>query len=155
MPKFVSKKPASKAALDSAAMTVFFGRLAETANVSESAREAGVSTASVYARRISAVAFRKRWAAALAEGYARLEAELLAEALRGSSGTVSDTTLKSRAQKQKLGLSLLTVHRASVRGEKAAPPPKTGSKSVPEAKALITAKLDVIRDRLIKAGSKP
>jgi hypothetical protein len=163
MAKFKTKAEATKCAKSDVpaklslaeAHKVFLSRLAETANVSESARTAGINSFDVYAQRSKSAAFRVRWEASLAVGYARLEAELLAEALRGSSPNVSDTTLKSRAQKQKLGLALLAAHKATVRGVKDLPPPRTGSKSQAEAIALVKSKLDIIRGRLIEAGVKP
>src|SRR3546814_21109451 len=57
-----------------------------------------------------------RWHEELCEGFARLEAELLSEALIAPTGNIKDATLKSRAQKYRLGLSLLAAHRAAVRG---------------------------------------
>ncbi len=50
------------------------------------------------------------------QGFARLESALLAEALTAVSGRISDAALKSRAQKHRLGLALLALHRGSVRG---------------------------------------
>jgi hypothetical protein len=57
----------------------------------------------VYRERLRFPAFRAQWQDALAEGYARLEAELLAEALRPASGNLKDITLKSRQMKVRAG----------------------------------------------------
>ena len=103
-------------AFDARARKLFLDHLALTSNVAASARKAGVSSSRAYALKRKNADFARDWQAALAEGFARLESELLAEALRTISGKVSDATLKSRAQKHRLALALLAMHRASVRG---------------------------------------
>ena len=60
----------------------FLKSLASTANVKASAEAAGVSANAVYARRAQWPGFADRWQAALAQGYARLEASLVEEAAR-------------------------------------------------------------------------
>jgi hypothetical protein len=147
MPKNESNA-AAKGAITPLALKKFLANLAETSNVSASAKAARLSSSWVYAHRRKSPPFRKRWHEALAEGYTRLEAELLAEALRAVGGTVSDTTLKSRAQKHRLGLALLAAHRASVRGEVVAAVPSEGSKTKAAAQARLKTRLDLIRERL-------
>jgi hypothetical protein len=107
----------------------FLAALAESSNVSASAKKAGTRAARAYAERRKDSVFAAAWHKALCEGYARLEAELLAEALRPASGQIGENTLKYRAIKVRLGTTLLTLHRASVRGSGMAvlaPPPKRG-----------------------------
>lgn len=100
----------------------FLENLAQSANVTASAKTAGLAnTALVYRQRQRSEAFRARWAAALAEGYARLEAEMLAEALRPASGHIKDVTLRARQMKIRLAMALLAMHRAAVRGSAPAP----------------------------------
>ena len=99
-------------------LSSFLEALAETSNVAASARAAGVTGNAMYRERRRNAGFAARWHAALCEGFARLEAELLSEALVAPSGNVKDATLKSRAQKYRLGLALLAAHRAAVRGAK-------------------------------------
>ncbi len=106
---------------DARARKLFLEHLALTSNVAASARKAGVPSSRVYALKRRNADFARDWQAALCEGFARLEAELLAEALRTISGKVSDATLKSRAQKHRLALALLAMHRASVRGPAKSP----------------------------------
>lgn len=101
---------------DARARKLFLEHLALTSNVAASARKAGVSSSRVYALKRKNADFARDWQAALCEGFARLESELLAEALRTISGKVSEATLKSRAQKHRLALALLAMHRTSVRG---------------------------------------
>ena len=123
-------------------MDIFLEALAESSNVAASARVAGISANAMYRERRRNPGFAARWHEALCEGFARLEAELLSEALIAPSGNVKDATLKSRAQKYRLGLSLLAAHRAAVRGAR---PPAGGAMPRGGAKARLIAKLDAMR----------
>ncbi|HET6524318.1 hypothetical protein [Sphingopyxis sp.] len=122
-------------------MGVFLEVLAETSNVAASARAAGLPANAMYRERRRNPGFAARWHEALCEGFARLEAELLSEALIAPSGNVKDATLKSRAQKYRLGLSLLAAHRAAVRGARL----PVGAAANAGAKARLVAKLETIR----------
>ena len=128
---------------------LFLEALAESSNVAASARTAGVSANAMYRERRRNSAFAARWHEALCEGFARLEAELLSEALIAPTGNVKDTTLKSRAQKYRLGLSLLAAHRAAVRGAKL---PGTNGAPRGSAKARLIAKLEAMRARMAAEG---
>lgn len=125
-------------------MTQFLEALAESSNVAASARAAGMSGNAMYRERRRNAGFAARWNEALCEGFARLEAELLSEALVAPSGNVKDATLKSRAQKYRLGLALLAAHRAAVRGAKL-PGGSRGGATQGSAKERLRAKLDDIR----------
>jgi len=138
-----SKAPA-RARPDRAQMDVFLEALAESSNVAASARKAGIGSDAMYRERRRKSGFAARWHEALCEGFARLEAELLAEALIPPTGNVKDATLKSRAQKYRLGLSLLAAHRAAVRGAKL---PGGVAAAQGSAKARLTAKLYAMQDR--------
>jgi hypothetical protein len=108
--------------LSAAEKNAFLAALSETANVSASARKANVTTSKIYSERRRLAKFRTQWAEALFEGYARLESDLLAEALRKPSAQTSEMMLKARAQKQRLGTTLLSMHRQSVKADLAAKP---------------------------------
>lgn len=123
-------------------MDVFLDALAESSNVAASARAAGISANAMYRERRRNAGFATRWHEALCEGFARLEAELLSEALIAPTGNVKDATLKSRAQKYRLGLALLAAHRAAVRGAKLSSP---GDVPQGSAKVRLVAKLRAIR----------
>ncbi len=125
-------------------MDRFLDVLAETSNVSAAARAAGIAANAMYRERRRNPAFAARWHEALCEGFARLEAELLSEALIAPSGNVKEATLKSRAQKYRLGLSLLAAHRAAVRGIVPVAP-GTGAA---DAKARLGAKIRAMRARV-------
>lgn len=107
-------KPASRP--NKRQMMSFLDALAESSNITASARVAGLPANSFYRERRRNADFADQWHDALCEGFVRLEAELLAEALVQPSALVKDATLKARAQKYRLGLALLAAHRAAVRG---------------------------------------
>jgi len=123
-------------------MDIFLDALAESSNVAASARAADIAANAMYRERRRNPGFAARWHEALCEGFARLEAELLSEALIAPTGNVKDATLKSRAQKYRLGLSLLAAHRAAVRGARL---PLGGAAPKGGAKAKLIAKLEAIR----------
>ncbi len=145
----MAKEPTPKqndARLKAAKRKLFFGSLSETANIAASARLAGISSNAVYAERRRSTAFRDAWSEALAEGYARLEADLLAEALCSVRAKTSDITLKAQAQKQRLGTILLSAHRASVKAY-AETPRTTAIVDLGVLKAQLILKLTQMRDR--------
>jgi len=104
---------------------VFLATLGETANVAASIRASGLSETSVYRRRRKSDEFRARWARALREGYARLEAMLLDRALNGvekvvwHGGKQVGTMIE---YSDRLALALLAAHRGTVLGTTPAAP---------------------------------
>ncbi|NJC32812.1 hypothetical protein GGR88_000286 [Sphingomonas jejuensis] len=95
----------------------FLAMLADTANVSRSARSVGMSDQSAYALRRRDAGFRQAWLEALSEGFDKLEMMLLERAMTGTpkehltaSGGVAVTTEFS----ERLALNLLAQHRAAV-----------------------------------------
>jgi hypothetical protein len=142
-----TKKPVRKdTRLNAARRKSFLEALSETANVASSARAAGIASSSVYAERRRSPAFRAAWQDALGEGYARLEADLLADALQNADGQTSDATLKARAQKHRLGISLLNVHRTNAKGT-AEPVPRRANTDLGVLKAQLILKLTQMRER--------
>ncbi|WP_374544266.1 hypothetical protein [Sphingorhabdus sp.] len=99
-----------------AAQRAFLSHLAQTSNVSASAKTAGVTTFPVYDLRRKSPDFCTKWLAALSEGYARLEANLLSEALSAPASNLKDSTLKQKQMKTRIGMALLAAHKATVRG---------------------------------------
>ena len=132
---------------NAAARKVFLTHLAESANVSASARAAGVATSAVYAERQKSPEFCALWTSALAEGYAQLEAMLLAEALTLATGNIKESTLKARAQKHRLAQSLLAAHKASVKDSEARSTGKGGAAKSKEMRAELIARLNLMRER--------
>jgi hypothetical protein len=76
----------------------------------------------------------------------------LAEALRPASGNLKDITLKSRQMKVRLGMTLLSLHRASVRGVKPATPPAP-RRTRAEIQQDWEAGLDAMKERMIADDS--
>lgn len=92
---------------------IFFETLAGSCNVKMAAIAAGVSPSTVYLRRQNNATFRIGWERALAEGYARLELEMLNRVLHGVEKTVTragETTVM-RDYNDRVGLALLRMHR--------------------------------------------
>lgn len=144
----INQTPVPDARLNMKIRSLFLDHLAQTANVSASALAAGVKNSAVYAERRRSPAFRDAWALALAEGYARLETELLAEVLQSASGRTADGTLKARAQKHRLAIALLSTHRAAVKGgAPVAAAAKPAQPDLATLKAQLILKLTHMRQR--------
>jgi hypothetical protein len=151
MTRFTSSNPGSPK-FDVKKRQLFLDELSESANVRAAARAADVSPSCVYRERRASEGFRAAWSAALAEGYARLETELLSEALIPVSGTVAEVTLRSRAQKYRLGMALLAAHLGSVKG--AAPAVKP-AKATTTARQRLEAKFSEMHSRMKAAKKVP
>ncbi|QJU57533.1 hypothetical protein HL653_06780 [Sphingomonas sp. AP4-R1] len=133
---------------------IFLETLSETVNVREAARVSGLSPANVYKRRAASDAFRAAWAAALREGYVRLETMLLERALNGVRSDVwhGGKCVGSRHEfSDALALALLRQHRAGVMGAGA-----TGVPILPPTEAetgeALAARLADMNRRLGGAG---
>jgi hypothetical protein len=131
-----------------AARRVFLDKLALSANVTAAAKAACMATAAVYRQRLIDPQFRADWHAALCEGYARLETELLAEALAPVDAAADDVALRARQYKQRLALALLTAHRSAVRGERGGSAQARRADETKGAKARLIATLDAMAARV-------
>lgn len=123
--------------------TRFLSVLAGTANVKMALGEVGMSSAGLYKRRQARPAFRAAWDMALNEGYARLEAEMLARAINGGPGGwdgAADPTLKPLADSTILGL--LTAHARRVAAIREREAEKLAQGDVEKLRAAIRKKLD-------------
>jgi hypothetical protein len=94
----------------------FVARLADTANVSASLAETGMSQAGLYKLRKRSAAFRAAWDEALDLGYARVEAMLLDRALNGRRRVLREGVVVEEFVEcsDSLALSLLSQHRKRV-----------------------------------------
>ncbi|HEY0270665.1 MAG TPA: hypothetical protein VGC10_06720 [Sphingomonas sp.] len=104
--------------------SLFLQTLALTSNVAESERKAGMAPGSAYRERRRSTEFRAAWGEALAEGYDRLELNLLERAIAGVSKRTTKTAAGQVTEEfsDRLGMALLTAHRAAAmkaRGEDA------------------------------------
>lgn len=104
----------------------FLSVLAETCNITAAAEAAGFSTTTLYKRRARWPGFAAEWDAAVAQGYARLEArlvELATDSLRApddgdgdGDGDAAAAAPAGPAMTVSEAMNLLRLHRASVRG---------------------------------------
>lgn len=130
-------------------LRAFLDHLAETSNVSVSARRAGVSRSAVYRLRATSPAFSNGWQTAIATGYDELEFRMLKTARFGTikpvkrpDGSMGRATEFDDAQ----GLKLLMAYKASVE--------KTRTETTPDplaakgAREQLAATLEQIRQRL-------
>lgn len=94
----------------------FVARLAETANVSASLADTGMSQAGLYKLRKRSAGFRAAWDEALDLGYARIEAMLLDRALNGRRRVSREGQIVEEFVEcsDSLALTLLSQHRKRV-----------------------------------------
>ena len=144
--------PAETALSDSLSeesLCAFLDHLAETSNVSLSAKRAGVSRSAVYRLRATCPAFSHGWQMAIATGYDELEFRMLKTARFGTikpvkrpDGSIGKATEFDDAQ----GLKLLMAYKQSVekgRGDAPADPQVARN-----ARDQLAATLEQIRQRL-------
>jgi len=118
----------------------FLAKLAETSNVSASAKAAGVSTSTVYAARRSDREFAQEWRKALCEGYDNLEIELLLRLRKGQRASAKTRFDNAAA------IRLLLAHRDEVSQQRALDEEEDEEAVL----ASLTAKLDTMRRRQVE-----
>ena len=114
---------------------VFLDALAETSNVTGSARQAGIPPRDAYRTRRSCEEFAADWRAALFEGYANLEMEVLGYLRDPEPNRKMDVTA---------ALRLLAAHKDTIAGERAA----RANVSAAEVRASIERKVDELRQKV-------
>ncbi|SMF68116.1 hypothetical protein [Allosphingosinicella indica] len=132
---------------DKATEDAFFMALAEGCNVSRAAAAAGVSDSAAYRRRRTRAAFRARWAAALSEGYARLELVLLERAMQGVVKEITrpdGSTDVVREYSNQTALALLRMHRDAAHAADSEPE----GAELAELRAKIEGKLKRLKAKL-------
>lgn len=141
--------------LSEESLCAFLDHLAETSNVSVSAKRAGVSRSAVYRLRATCPAFSHGWQMAIATGYDELEFRMLKTARFGTikpvkrpDGSIGRATEFDDAQ----GLKLLMAYKQSVEKARAEQPPDP--LVARNARDQLAAMLDQIRQRL-DGGTKP
>ena len=113
-------------------------QLAMTSNVAASERAAGMMPGSAYRERRKSPEFREAWGEALAEGYSRLEMEMLHRAIEGVAKRVTKTEAGSETVEysDRIGMALLTAHRDAVTAARGG-----GSVSAETAKERLARKI--------------
>ena len=117
---------------------LFLDTLAETSNVREAARRAGIDASRAYKVRRKELKFARQWHAALIEGYEHLELELLS---RLRSGEAKDGPKFDNGS----ALRLLALHRDTMAQEHA----QRRNQDAASARAIIDAKLEELRQRIL------
>lgn len=126
----------------------FFATLADTCNVVRSAKEAGFSANWAYRKRKTDAAFRNGWAAAVREGYAKLELVLLERAMEGTPRLVKTAKGTDRVMREystALAVALLKRHAETADGASYEP----GEEELREIRERILEKLDGLRRRQV------
>ena len=120
----------------------FLTALGETSNVAAAARAAQISVSWVYKTRREDREFKRRWFAALCEGYDNLEMEVL---YRLRSGRLEETDEDGTRRKFDVAASIrmLMTHRESVGRERA----RQSHRDEAAILASINAKIDRMRAR--------
>jgi integrase len=135
-----------KRALTRAEIAAFLSSLAETCNVSHSAREAGRKARAYYDLRRRDADFRAAWMEALREGYELLEMEMVHRARFGTPRDVfyqGRKTATTRVFDDGTSLRLLHLHRKSVEQMRAADQgPKRDAKALFDELAARVAEME-------------
>jgi len=132
----------------------FLSVLAETCNVTEAARQAGICLSYAYKRRASNAGFRAGWMQAIGDAYQRLELVLLDRAFNGTEKVVKrrdgseDRMLEYSNQ---LGLSLLKMHRNTAAEAASEMPPQ----DVGEMREQLVKKLLRLKKRIEGQAARP
>lgn len=138
----------------------FLTALAETSNVSASARAAGMNRCSAYALKDRDIEFAKSWKAALEQGYAELETHLMRHAIEGTVRTEKVIDGETQQVKQikvvhsyplTVAVRLLNAHRQEVEAWRLAGADSEGG-ALSDVDAL-NDHLDRIRERLLQGES--
>ncbi len=118
----------------------FIDTLAQTSNVTRSARAAKVEPSQVYRTRREEPLFYEKWQQALCEGYDHLELEILRRLREGDM-------LASDGNRYDFGsaLRILTAHRESVARIRA----QRSNTSVAEVRASIDRKVEEVRQSVL------
>ena len=128
-------------------MTRFLGELANTSNVSASARKAKVDTSTVYERRRKDAGFAREWQIALCEGYDNLEMDLLHRLRTGEIKVTAGARRGVRQFDNATAFRLLGAHREAAGRQRAV-------RTNEDAEAIvlqINAKLEKMRQRQLAA----
>ena len=124
---------------------LFLDLLAESSNVSESARRAGINPSRAYKVRREEPEFARQWLAALWEGYTHLEMEVLRR-LREGDMSAEDDSKYDLAN----AIRLLNAHRENATRAQA----EQRNVSAAEIRASIDRKVEAIRLQLQREKRK-
>lgn len=124
---------------------VFLDTLAASCNVSLAADAAGFSTPTVYRQRRLRADFAEKWQAALAQGYARLEATLIETANASLTAVDFDATRPIPRMTVEQAMNLLRAHRNEVLDKARGTPGRNPRlRDIAEVRASILSKIAAI-----------
>ena len=132
----------------------FLSVLAETCNVTEAARQAGICLSYAYKRRASNAGFRAGWMQAIGDAYQRLELVLLDRAFNGIEKVVKrrdGSEERMLEYSNQLGLSLLKMHRNTAAEAASEMPPQ----DVGEMREQLVKKLLRLKKRIEGQTARP
>ena len=124
----------------------FLTVLGETCNVSQAARQAGVSVTHAYRKRKMDAGFRASWIEAVGSAYQRLELALLDRAFNGTEKVTTrrdGSEERVREVSNQLGLALLKMHRDTAAAAASELPPD----DLEALRERVMRKLDRLRER--------
>lgn len=150
----IQKRRAPRCAFNAARRQVFLDHLASCANVTASAKAAGVGVSTVYDARRRDPVFAEQWEEALQMGYATLESLLLERAATGGAYVPGETVVPGPETVDTwLALDLLRLSKMAKAPRKSggAPVRRASEKQVAES---ICAKLEVLERRKAREKGK-
>jgi hypothetical protein len=128
----------------------FLSHLAETSNVSASAKQAGISKTTAYDKRRKDAEFNRKWQEALFEGYQHLEMETLQRLRDGEVKQKRDAQRGNRVFDNGNAIRLLLAHRQSAARQEAI----RDNRDADAILASIDAKLDRMRERAMQQAKR-
>ena len=142
----LKKRRASPQTITQEQIETFFAALADTCNVKRSAKVAGFTPNWAYRRRKFDAAFRNGWAAAVREGYAKLELVLLERAMKGTPKLVRASGGSDKIMREystALSVALLRRHAETADAAQYEP----SDDEISEVRERILEKLEGLRRR--------
>ena len=140
------RRKASPQTITDEQVETFFETLADTCNVVRSAKAAEFSANWAYRKRRRDAAFRRGWAAAVREGYAKLELVLLERAMKGTPKLVRTARGTDRIMREySTALAVALLRRHSELADSAADGPD--QEELNEVRERILEKLRRLKER--------
>ena len=148
------QRRSSPQSISKAQIETFFVTLTETCNVVYAAKAAGFSRDWAYRKRKRDAVFRRGWADAVREGYAKLELVLLERAIKGTPKLVKTASGSDRVMREySTALAIALLRRHAETADSASYDPE--QEELAEIRERILERLDRIRERDKEPGPGP
>jgi len=149
----LKKRRASPQTITPEQIEIFFAALTDTCNVRRSARAAGFTANWAYRRRKFDASFRNGWAAAVREGYAKLELILLERVMKGTPRLVRASGGNDRVIREySTALSIALLRRHAETADTAQYEPSEAEFA--EVRERILEKLEGLKRRQVAEGAQ-